>query len=694
VTRSPARVATVLITAALAVGGLAAASVAEARPGLTITSVSNPKPEFVSGGDVLVRVANGDRVRVRSNGADVTGSFTPQPDGSLLGVVSGLRQGGNTITAESKGRHATLHVRNHARSGPVFSGPQQTPFLCQTEAFGLAPAQQPLCEAPTVIRYQYRTTAGAFKPLADPATRPADLANASVGGRQVPYIVRVETGVIDRSVYELAALYGADPSPVAPETGWNGRLVYNFGGGCNGGYRQGAVTAGVLDNLFLSQGYAVASSTLNVLDNNCSPTISAEAAMMVKEHVIETYGPVRHTIGWGGSGGAIQQYSIADAYPGILDGIIPGVSFPDPLTVMGPVTDCGLLNAYFAGPGASFTPEQRRAVSGYVAYSTCVSWGQTFLNRATATGSCDAAIPRDWIWDPETNPDGIRCGAAEQWVNQLGRDPRTGFVRSTLDNTGVQYGLAALNAGQITPAQFAALNAGVGGYDHTGAAIPTRTVADPRALSAAYGADLVNSAGLGLRTTPIIDQRTYLDLVSPLADIHTAEMSYIVRDRLIKANGTAANQVIIETAPDPAQAGVAAAYELDAMDRWLSAVGDDTSRRDRAAKVVANKPSDLGDGCYVSPTERIVEPLTYPASGRCGALYPIAANPRLVAGSDLSVNTLKCRTKPIDFGDYRAQFTKDEKALLRKAFPNGVCDYSRTGVGERPPRGAWLDYSR
>jgi len=682
----------VLLTTALAVAGLTSATAAETRPGLTITSVSNPKPEFVSGGDVLVRVANGDRVRVRSNGRDVTSSFTAQPDGSLLGVVTGLRQGGNTITAESRGRHATLRVRDHARSGPVFSGPQQVPFLCQTEVFGLAPAQQPLCEAPTVVRYQYRTTGGVFKPLADPATRPADLANASVEGRQVPYVVRVETGVIDRAVYELAALYDAEPSPVRPETGWNGRLVYNFGGGCNGGYRQGAGTAGVLDNLFLSQGYAVASSTLNVLDNNCSPIISAEAAMMVKEHFAETYGPVRHTIGWGGSGGAIQQYEIADAYPGILDGIIPGVSYPDPMTVLGPVTDCGLLNAYFAGPGASFTPAQRLAVSGYIAYSTCVSWGATFLNRATATGSCDAALPREWIWDPATNPDGIRCGAAEQWVNQLGRDPRTGFVRSMLDNTGVQYGLAALTSGQITPAQFAALNAGVGGYDYTGTAIPTRTVADPRALNAAYGADLVNSARQGLRTTPIIDQRTYLDRVSPLADIHTAEMSYIMRNRLIEANGTAANQVIIESSPDPAQAGPAAVYELSAMDRWLTAVGDDTSHRDRATKVVANKPTDLGDGCYTSATERIVEPLTYPASGRCGALYPIAANPRLVAGSDLSMNTLKCRLEPLDFHDYRVKFTNDEKALLRKAFPKGVCDYSRKGVGERDPRGPWQVY--
>ena len=34
-------------------------------------------------------------------------------------------------------------------------------------------------------------------------------------------------------------------------------------------------------------------------------------------------------------------------------------------------------------------------------------------------------------------------------------------------------------------------------------------------------------------------------------------------------------------------------------------------------------------------------------------------------------------------------FTTEEKALLRKAFPAGVCDYDRKGVSERPPRGTW-----
>jgi hypothetical protein len=664
---------------------------ADPRHDLTVSVLSNTRSEFVSGGDVLVRVSRAEHVRLARNGADVTSSLTPQPDGSLLGVVRGLRDGRNTISASAdRGRHASVGVVNHPISGPVFAGVQQRPFYCQTEVFGLAPAKQPLCQAPTVVRYVYRTTAGQFKPLADPASRPADHASANVEGLPVPYVVRVEVGVIDRAVYQMAALYdGTDPSPVKPETGWNSRLVYDFGGGCNSGYRQGATTGDVLVDLFLSQGYAVASSTLNVLDNNCSPIISAEAAMMVKEHFLETYGPARHTIGWGGSGGAIQQYDIADAYPGILDGIIPGISFPDPVTTTASVVDCGLLNAYFAKGG--FTPEQQRAVSGYNTYDTCASWGVTFLNRTTATGSCDPIIPPATRWDPVTNPNGPRCAASEQWVNQLGRDPRTGFVRSVLDNTGVQYGLNALKAGQITPVQFAALNAGVGGYDYAGRPIPGRITADPRGLNAAYASDVVNGASQGLRYTPVIEQRTYLDPI-PIGDIHTAEMSFIMRDRLRAANGTSANQVIIFSSADPAQSNAAAAYQLDAMDRWLSAVDDDFFHRDRAAKVIANKPRDLTDGCFVSATERISEKLTYPPSGRCGQLYPVAANPRLVAGSKLSMSTVKCRLTPLNFRDYPVTFTTEEKALLRRAFPTGVCDYGRRGVSERPSGGTWRTY--
>src|SRR5262249_33692301 len=150
---------------------------------------------------------------------------------------------------------------------------------------------------------------------------------------------------------------------------------------------------------------------------------------------------------------------------------------------------------------------QMRAVSGFLSYDSCRSWDATFANRITATGSCDPSIPTNLLWDPVTNPSGVKCSAAEQYVTQLGVDRRTGFARSPLDNVGVQYGLAALDAKQITAQQFADLNARIGGFDFSGAPAPTRTQADPKALAAAYRDDLVNSARQGLRQTAVIDQR-------------------------------------------------------------------------------------------------------------------------------------------------------------------------------------------
>ena len=256
----------------------------------------------------------------------------------------------------------------------------------------------------------------------------------------------------------------------------------------------------------------------------------------------------------------------------------------------------------------------------------------------------------------------------------------------------MQYGLHALQAGTITAAQFVALNADIGGFDYTGAPVAQRTVADSSAMRASYADDLVNSASLGLRDTAIIDQRTDLDIAGPGNDIHTSEWSFTMRQRLLDANGTAANQVIIESNFTPDQVAEANAYELDAMDRWLSTIDADNSGQALSQKIIADKPGDLADGCYLASGQRITEPLTYPASGQCGALYPLGSNPRLVAGEGLTRSTLKCRLRPLDLADYPVTFTADQQAALRAAFPNGVCDYSQPSVGARSPIGTWLTY--
>jgi hypothetical protein len=142
-----------------------------------------------------------------------------------------------------------------------------------------------------------------------------------------------------------------------------------------------------------------------------------------------------------------------------------------------------------------------------------------------------------------------------------------------------------------------------------------------------------------------------------------------------------------------AEQAIVNAYELNAMDRWLTAIGSDNSRRGAQSKVIADKPADLGDGCYVSTTQRLVAPVTDPATGPCAAAYPVAVNPRLNSGESLSMNVLKCALTPLNFASYAPiTFTAAEKAQLRAAFPTGVCDYHRPGVGQRSPIAPWLSY--
>src|ERR1700728_117792 len=145
---------------------------------LALVTVSNPRPELVSGGEVLVRVdvprhTSPASVRLSADGHDVTASFQKQSDGSLLGLVTGLQIGRNRLFATAHGQFASLDVTDHSINGPVFSGKQQLPFFCETTAFGLAAAQMPDCAAPTQVSFEYMSTSGAFEPLADPTVTPA-----------------------------------------------------------------------------------------------------------------------------------------------------------------------------------------------------------------------------------------------------------------------------------------------------------------------------------------------------------------------------------------------------------------------------------------------------------------------------------------------------------------------------------------
>ncbi len=68
---------------------------------------------------------------------------------------------------------------------------------------------------------------------------------------------------------------------------------------------------------------------------------------MAKEHLIERYGTLRYTIGTGCSGGSLTQQWVANAYPGVYQGILPTCSFPDAWSTATQFLDYHLLLGYF-----------------------------------------------------------------------------------------------------------------------------------------------------------------------------------------------------------------------------------------------------------------------------------------------------------------------------------------------------------
>jgi hypothetical protein len=481
----------------------------------------------------------------------------------------------------------------------------------------------------------------------------------------------------------------AGPDPWTPTQEWNRRLIYTFGGGCNAGWHQGTGTGGVLNLDLLSRGYALASSTLNVLNQNCNDVISAESLMMVKEHFIETIGVPVHTIGRGGSGGAIQQYLIAENYPGLLDGLTPSISYPDTASIFPTVTDCRLLNAFFTGAG-DWTAAEMAAASGYRTFANCVAWDVSFANRFNPTEACPPAIPVAERYHPVTNPTGLRCTVPDYMAPIYGTDPTTGFARPPLDNVGVQYGLRALLDGDITAEQFVALNEGVGGFDIDGNLVAERHEGDPIALRAAYETGRIITGAEGLASVPIIDFRDYRD---DRGDIHTAFHTHSIRERLINSNGHADNQIVwTYQFGGPPGVNVPLLAVLT-MDQWLTNLGNDPSRTDQVRKLRRAKPADLVDGCWDTAGAFIAQPATHQGPGPCNDLFSYFGDSRTAAGAPLADDIIKCSLQPLHRDAYPGiTFTDGQWERLQASFPDGVCDWSRPGVGQVPIAGVWQRY--
>jgi len=691
-----------------------AANPPPAAPAAFQVKTLSSAPDMVSGGDTLLEVTAPagvalDKVRVSLNGKDVT-SQVPVFN-SATRVLRGLVTGLTTDPASTTGSVNTLVVSNadvaaqrteaklvnYPITGPILSGPHISPYECRTVQNGLGVALDANCSATTQVVWYYRNKAGSFKPLTDPTgTRPADLAETTTNdGTTVPYIVRVESGTINRGVYRLAVL--DNPAKDAPATwkpgkGWNRKLVPYFDCCGSAQYNQGVhPIESILDpiaDIFLSRGFAFVNSTELWNNQHANPHLQGETLMMIKEHVTEEFGEVpKWTAGIGGSGGAIQQYLIAQLYPGLLDGIQPIVSFPE--TLMPEVMECRLLNNVYAPDLATWTPAKQVAVNGFN-QDTCANWDRSFASiiksdNADGCGFLEAANAAN-VFNRATNPNGVRCDLFQTNVNLLGKRAGTQEARRPIDNIGVQYGLAALNKGTITVKEFLDLNDKVGGYDRDGNVQAARSQADAGALEATYAGGFKNSfSGPGLANIPIITQRGNADATG---DIHDTLQDLIIRARLQRANGRSDNQIIWTLGSSTSILSYVA-DSIDLMNKWLDNMAADSATAS-TDKVVRNKPAGANDACWDKSSKRIDEAASQDPTAKCNVIYPRFSTPRIVAGSPLVNDVLKCQLKPVNAADYSVTIAGADLARLQTIFPGGVCDWSKPGAGQVPLRGAYL----
>jgi hypothetical protein len=724
-----------LLAASAAMAGTLVTS--NALAALTVEVVSS-RPDLVTGGDALLKVSGATAApTVTVEGKDAAVAFKADAKGAFIGLVAGLKDGDNAVVVKAGPDTANLKLVNHGINATLFAGPQQVPFYCELDDAAIAlkpapgakldPRKDPDCAAVTTVTYFYRDKMGNWHAF-DNAKRPTDIATTTTSeGKMVPLIVRQEKGVINRSAYVISILHdpaaGAAPTPTdRGGSAWNGKLMYSFGGGVQANFHMGRKygdldpryqlleerNVGFID-LFITQGYAIAGGTLNVMATNNDDVKSAETAYKVKERFIEEYGAPIYTIATGVSGGSIQQHMIANAYPGILDGILPGRSYADTMTFLRPLYDCELLLNLFR-KGGTWSRAQMDAISGkYWGY--CVSNGTRYPNARP--DFCDLLVAFSEP-DPKLAP---RCTYQDNLVNVFCVDPKTGFARNPFDNTGVQYGLVALNKGIITMDQFIDINTRIGGLDVNGKIVAQRQVGDPDAIKAAYETGRMVEMTGGMKEVPSISIRSYNDQDplgrgDPNVDVHDGYHSDVVIARLDKYNGTHGNYVQFMTTtmgfpqldaqtgpgnlllPQGSPMYLASVEAVKQLDKWILAIQADTSSKAKAQKVIDNKPKDLVDTCWptkqgpiLGQTERITD------WKKCQEMFPVFGDARLAAGEPLTDDFLKCQLKPIDAKDYKVAPTAAQMMAIQAAFPQGVCDYTKPGINQTQKIVTWANFT-
>ncbi|WP_223163212.1 DUF6351 family protein [Marinobacter salinexigens] len=392
--------------------------------GDAVIRVLSNRPDLISAGDALIEIEIAEPesqagAQLYLNGARVHPDLVAVADreGVSRALIDGLALGENELRLVLPGHGVvTKTIINHPAGGPVFSGPQVQPWTCTNAAAIDAQCNQApdyeIKYVPASVFDQYMANFDPQSPgipdafvAYDPANPPAeeDIATVTTDeGVTVPFIVRVERGVLNRDRYQIMSLYQPDTSwdGTRPQEQWNGKVLVHHGGNVGVSFAMGnppngdiagtapdgfEVLLGDSISVALSKGFVTLSTAQANLGHNVNLVTAAESLVMAKERIVEQYGPIRYTIGTGCSGGSIAQQHIANAYPGIYQGLIVQCSYPDVWTTATQFADYNLLNNYF-GAQVPESPEdltsflEKLLTSEYLALQWPALYGHLPIN--------------------------------------------------------------------------------------------------------------------------------------------------------------------------------------------------------------------------------------------------------------------------------------------------------------------------
>ena len=483
--------------------------------------VLSSRADLVSGGDALVRVVlrSGRYNRVRKvtvNGRTVTGSFALRADGQYTGLVTGLARGKNTIRVRLRnGAGAQLTVTNRPSSGPLFSGAAGPAVALQrgcpgSELHTGAPLRVLLraCGDRSRADPGHDRRAARQRPLL-PALRPGEPAAAGPGG---DHHDRPTAG---RSRSSCGSRPGSSTGPstrspccstpagrgrfAAPQDAWNRKLFLVGGPNCGVSYQEGSAP-GVLYGKVLGRGFATRLARAGGHRQQLQPGDPGGVGRddQGARHRDAT-ATVRYSMSIGGSGASLVQQWIANAYPGLYDGLIVEASFPDAWTELINTNDCISVLDYWNdptrwAPGVTWGPAEQSAVADGDAPSSCVAFQAVVPGPVHARGRDRPGPARPGLRraDPSRRGAGHDLGLQRRAARaQARRRPGARWRRRCVgaSPTGHSTRWASSSVSRPSwrarspPAQFIDINAKVGGRDIDYRPVPQRTVADAAALT-------------------------------------------------------------------------------------------------------------------------------------------------------------------------------------------------------------------